>query len=118
MIDMESPDYTWANLLVMYIKRLIDKTNIEHRDFSESEIVLLGLNILRIMCEIHYGDGTEDAQEWQYFFQAQKTDKDFQFFLYHLERMGLVKNTLLNEIINMTETEDIENFLKKVRGDD
>ena len=117
-MDLESRDYTFAKLLILRIKRMIDKCEVEHRDFSESEIVLIALNILRIMCELPYGNGNEDVREWDLFFRAQKSEEDLQFFLHHLERMGLVKNTLLNEILDMTETGDLEKFFKEVRGDD
>lgn len=116
-MDLESKEYTFAKLLILRIKRMIDKCEVEHRDFSESEIVLLALNTLRIISEIHYGNGNEDEHEWDYFFRALKSERDFQMYLHHQERMGLVKNTLLNEIIDMTETGDLEKFFMEVRED-
>lgn len=115
MMDLESKDYTLAKLLILRIKRMIDKCEVEHRDFSESEIVLLGLNTLRIICEIYYGNGKEDPHEWDFFFRALKSERDFQLYLHHEERMSLVKNTLLNEIIDMTESGDLEKFFHDIR---
>ena len=117
-MDLQSREYTFAKLLIVRIKRMIDQCKVEHRDFSESEIVLMGLNILRIMCEIYYGNGKEDPHDWQYFFDAQKSERNFQLFLHHLERMGLVKNTLLNEIIDLTDMEDLEKFFQDIRDAD
>ena len=117
MTDINSKDYTYANLLIMNIKRMIDESEIEHRDFSDAEIVMIALNILRIMSEMIYGNGTEDFREWELFFNAHKSEKEFQFLLHHLERMSLVKNELLNEIMTQTETEDLEKFIKTFKGD-
>ncbi len=117
-MDLESKDYTYAKLLILRIKRMIDKSSIEHRDFSESEIVVLGLNILRIMAELPFGDGTEDEHDWEYFFQAQKSEHSFMHFLHHLERMSLVKNTLLNEIIERTDIDDLEQLIREEKGAD
>ena len=116
MNDLESKEYTYSNLLIKRIKRMIDKCEIEHRDFSESEIVCIALNILRIMAEIPFGDGTEDAHEWQYFFDAQKSEGGFMHFIHHLERMSMVKNTLLNEIIERTDIEDLEQLIREEKG--
>ena len=118
MMDLESRDYTFAKLLIVRIKRMIDKCEVEHKDFTESDIVLLGLNILRIMCEIFYGNGKEDPHDWDYFFRALKSERDFQLFLHHLERMGLVKNVLLNEIIDLTDIGDLEKFFQDIRDAD
>ena len=117
MMDLESKDYTLAKLLILRIKRMIDKCEMDHRDFSESEIVRLALNTLRIMCEIYYGNGKEDPHEWDFFFRALKSERDFQLYLHHEERMSLVKNTLLNEIIDMTDAGDLEEFFKSARED-
>ena len=117
MMDLESKDYTLAKLLILRIKRMIDKCEVDHRDFSESEIVRLALNTLRIMCEIYYGNGKEDPHEWDFFFRALKSERDFQLYLHHEERMSLVKNTLLNEIIDMTDAGDLEEFFKSARED-
>ena len=48
-MDLESKEYTLAKLLILRIKRMIDKCEVDHRDFSESEIVRLALNKLRII---------------------------------------------------------------------
>ena len=117
MMDLESKDYTLAKLLILRIKRMIDKCEVDYRDFSESEIVRLALNTLRIMCEIYYGNGKEDPHEWDFFFRALKSERDFQLYLHHEERMSLVKNTLLNEIIDMTDAGDLEEFFKSARED-
>ena len=117
-MDLESKEYTLAKLLILRIKRMIDKCEVDHRDFSESEIVRLALNTLRIMCEIYYGNGKEDPHEWDFFFRALKSERDFQLYLHHEERMSLVKNTLLNEIIDMTDAGDLEEFFKSAREDD
>lgn len=116
-MDLESKEYTLAKLLILRIKRMIDKCEVDHRDFSESEIVRLALNTLRIMCEIYYGNGKEDPHEWDFFFRALKSERDFQLYLHHEERMSLVKNTLLNEIIDMTDAGDLEEFFKSARED-
>ena len=116
-MDLESKEYTLAKLLILRIKRMIDKCETDHRDFSESEIVRLALNTLRIMCEIYYGNGKEDPHEWDFFFRALKSERDFQLYLHHEERMSLVKNTLLNEIIDMTDAGDLEEFFKSARED-
>lgn len=114
--DLESKEYTYSNLLIKRIKRMIDKCEIDHRDFSESEIVCIALNVLRIMTEIPFGDGTEDVHEWQLFFDAQKSYKEFMHFIHHLERMSMVKNTLLNEIIERTDIEDLEQLIREEKG--
>ena len=118
MIEKDSNDLTYANLLIKRIRRMIDESTIEHREFSDSELMTIALNILRIMSEIFFGDGTEDAHEWQYFFDAQKSERNFMFFIYHLERMSLVKNELLNEIMTKSETEDLEKLIKEFKGED
>jgi len=118
MNDLQSKDYTYSNLLIKRIKRMIDKSDINHRDFSESEIVCIALNVLRIMTEIPFGNGNEDVREWELFFNAQKSYEDFMFFIHHLERMSMVKNTLLNEIIERTDIEDLEELIRAEKGDD
>ncbi len=116
MNDLESKEYTYSNLLIKRIKRMIDKCEIDHRDFSESEIVCIALNVLRIMAEIPFGDGNEDVHEWQLFFDAQKSYKEFMHFIHHLERMSMVKNTLLNEIIERTNIEDLQQLIREEKG--
>ena len=118
MADLNSKDYTYGNLLIKRIKRMIDKSEMGHKDFTDSEIILIGLNIFRIMAEIPFGDGSEDVHEWQLFFDAQKSEKNFMQFIHHLERIALVKNTLLNEILERTDLEDLEEFIKEEKGDD
>ena len=118
MIEKDSMDLTYANLLIKRIRRMIDGSEFEHKDFTDEDLMTIALNVLRIMTEFIFGDGTEDVHEWQYFFDAQKSEKNFMFFLHHLERMSLVKNELLNEIMTKSETEDLEKLIKEFKGDD
>ena len=37
-------------------------------------------------------------------------------FIHHLERMSMVKNTLLNEIIERTDIEDLEELIREEKG--
>ena len=117
MADLNSKDYTYGNLLIKNIKRMIDKSEEGHKDFTDSDIILIGLNILRIMAELPFGNGNEDVHEWQLFFDAQKSEFNFMKFIHHLERIALVKNTLLNEILERNDLEDLEEFIKEEKGD-
>lgn len=118
MINLESDDYSYSNVLIMRIKEMIDKSDYSHNDCTESGIINIALNIMRIMCEIPLGNGEEDEREWELFFKAQKTERDLIFLFYHLDRMSLVKNELLNEVIKTTNKEDLERLINKIKGDD
>ena len=95
---------------------MMDRYERPHKDYNESDIVGIALGILRIMTEIPFGDGTEDVHEWQLFFDAQKSYPSFMQFIHHLERMSMVKNTLLNEIIERTDIEDLESLIREEKG--
>lgn len=115
-MDLKEKDYTYSNLAILQIKRLIDLTMIEHRDYSDAEIVNIALDILRIMCEIscgaiYFDEGTE--RTWDLFFDAQKTENGLLFLMQHLYRQSSVKNQLLNEILESTKGEDLEKLLKE-----
>ena len=118
MENLNDKEYTYANLTIKRIQRMMMDDDKPLKDYSESDLVGIGLGILRIMTEIFFGDGTEDSHEWDLFFKSYKSKKDFIFFIYHLHQMQTVKNTLLNEVIQRTDLEDLEKFIKEEKGED
>ena len=116
MNDLNSNEYTYANLTVKMIQRMMDRYERPHKDYNESDIVGIALGILRIMTEIPFGDGTEDAHEWELFFDAQKSRDALMFFIYHLYQMQTVKNQLLNDVISRTDIEDLESLIREEKG--
>ena len=118
MENLKNKEYTLSNLLIIRIQRLMDEYEKPHKEYNDAELVGIALNILRIMLEIPFGDGSEDPREWDYFFKAIKSRDDLIFFLYHLHQMGLVKNQLLNEIIGQNRTEDLEKLIKEAKGEE
>ena len=115
-MDYNSKDFTYANLLIIRIKRMLGSYEKPHKDFSDSEIVYLALGILRIMTEIPFGKGNDETYDWDLFFKAQKSRDDFIYFLDYLKRTSFGKNQTLNDAIEKLETEDIEEFIKKEKG--
>ena len=66
-MDLKEKEYAYANLVILQIKRMLDNTMKEHRDFSNWEIINIALDILRIMSEIscgtmYFDEGTE--RQW------------------------------------------------------
>ena len=117
MENLKDKEYTLSNLLIIRIQRLMDEYEKPHKEYSDAEIVRIALNVLRIMLEIPFGDGSEDAREWEYFFKAIESRDALIFFIYHLHQMGLVKNQLLNEVIGQNKMEDLEKLIKETKGE-
>ena len=120
-MDLKEKESSYANLVILQIKRNLDNTMIKHKDYSNWEIINIALDILRIMSEISYGakyydEGTE--KQWQLFFDAQKTENGLLFLMQDLYRQSTVKNKLINEILNTTEGKDLMKLLKENLGDE
>ena len=117
-MDLKDKEYAYANLVILQIKRMLDNTMKEHRDFSNWEIINIALDILRIMSEIscgtaYFDEGTE--RQWELFFDAQKSEDGLLFLMQDLYRHSKVKNLLLNEILQTTKGEDLEELLKELK---
>jgi len=117
-MDLNDKEYSYANLVILQIKRMLDNTNKEHHDFSNWDIINIALDILRIMTEIscgtmYFDEGTE--RQWNLFFDAQKTEDGLMFFITDLYRHSKVKNQLLNEVLNTTKGEDLEELIKELK---
>lgn len=115
MIDINSKEYTYANLNIIAIKRLISKSEFNNRDFSQSDIINIALDILRIMCEIPYSEGDVNEYEWELFFNSGKSRDGINTLMSYLYRNGKGKNSLLNEIFDIAEEKDIKQLLKEER---
>ena len=113
MVDINSKEYTYANLNIITIKRLIGKCELNNREFSTSEIINVALDILRIMCEISYEDGEVNDYEWELFFKCGKSRDGIFTLISYLYRNGKGKNAILNEIYEKVEEEDIKQLLNK-----
>lgn len=111
MIDLNSTDYTYANLTIANIKRLISESEFHDKDYAPNEIINIALDILRIMCEIPFGDGTENEFEWDMFFKAGKTRDGILSLMAYLYRNSSAKNQLLNEILTASNKEDLKKLL-------
>ena len=119
MENLKNEEYSYANLVILQIRRMIDLTMIEHREYTDAEIVNIALDILRIMTEIscgtmYFDEGTE--RTWDLFFDAQKTEKGLLFLMADLYRHSKVKNQLINEILKSTKGEDLEKLIKELKG--
>lgn len=97
---------------------------LDHRlnpqDYKDSDLVNIGLEILRILMEISSGVmhvSEENEREWDLFFDAQKGEKEFLFFIHDLYMKSDVKNTLLNEVLEGNETDDIKKLIKQYKGE-
>ena len=112
MIDLNSKDYTYANLNILQIKRLIEQSEFNDKEYSSNELINIGLDILRIMCEIPFGDGNENEFEWDLFFKAGKTREGIITLMGYLYRKSTAKNQLLNEILSTTNNEDLKELLE------
>ena len=54
-MDLKEKESSYANLVILQIKRNLDNTMIKHRDYSNWEIINIALDILRIMIKM-FGD--------------------------------------------------------------
>lgn len=113
MVDINSKEYTYANLNIIAIKRLIGKSELNDKEFSPSEIINIALDILRIMCEISYEDGIVDEYEWELFFKCGKSRDGILTLMSYLYRNGKGKNAILNEIFEKGDEADIKELLDK-----
>lgn len=118
-MDLTEKEYTYANLVLLQIRRNL-AAMLHHHSYSDAEIINIALDIMRILMEISSGVmhiTEENEREWDLFFQAQKDEKDFQFFIHDLYMNSNVKNRLLNEVISSNKTEDLEKLIKQTKGD-
>ena len=116
-MDLNDKDFTYANLQIVQIRRLLDNM-LYYQEMKDSQIVNIGLDILRIICEISSGLEGVSEREWDLFFQAQKDEKSLTFFIHDLYMKSTVKNELLNEVLKTTRIEDLEKFIKESKGAD
>ena len=118
-MDLTEKEYTYANLVLLQIRRDLNAM-LHHFDYSDSELVNIALDIMRILIDISSGvmhTTEENEREWDLFFQAQKDEKDFKFLIHDLYMKSKVKNELLNEVINNNKTEDLEKLIKQTKGE-
>lgn len=123
-INLNSKDYTYANLNILTIKRLLEQSEYNTRDFAANEIINIALDILRIMCEIPfavYDNKQYDEYEWELFFNAEKTGDGVIRLMTYLFRNAEGKNLILNEVFNSLTVEDMEKYIRIINdesGDD
>lgn len=118
-MDMNEKDFTYANLQILHIKRMLDNM-LNVQDYSDAELVNIGLEILRILCDIssgviHFSD--DDEREWDLFYDAQKSEKGFLFFIHDLYIKCHVKNELINDLLERNGTEELMKLIKQNKGE-
>lgn len=119
MMDLNDNKYTYANLQILQIRRMMDYM-LNPQDYEDCDLVNIGLDLLRILIEISAGvcHVTEDNErEWDLFHDAQKGEKECLFFIHDLYIKSHVKNQLLNEIISENKTEDLEKLIREIKGE-
>lgn len=123
-INLNSKDYTYANLNILTIKRLLEQSEYNTKDFAPNEIINIALDILRIMCEIPFcvhNNNQHDEYEWELFFNAQRTNDGIIKLMTYLFRNAEGKNMILNEVFNSLTVEDMEKYIRTINdesGDD
>ena len=113
-MDLNEKEFTYSNLVILQIRRMLGNM-LYTQEMKDSEIVNIALDVLRILMEISTGvcHITEDNErEWDLFFQAEKSEKDLTFFIHELYMQSKVKNTLLNDVLEGNETEDLKKLIK------
>ena len=118
-MDLKDKDFTYANLQILQIRRILDYM-LYNQKLSDADIINIALNIRRIMMEIssgvcHFSDDNE--REWDLFFDAEKDEKGLTFFIHDLYMKSDVKNTLLNEVLEGNETDDLKKLIKQYKGE-
>jgi len=114
-MDLNNEKYTYANLVILEIKRILDNINIDHRDYSDADIVNIALGVLRILCEISTESQIMENKQMKLFFNAEKDKKKLLLLFMDLYHDSNYKNKMLNEIMMASDKEDLETILKKIK---
>lgn len=117
MIDLDSKDFTYTNVNIMRIRRMIRKSEFHCHEFTPEEIVKIAVDILRIMVEIPFGNGKQDDLEWQLFFQWDKSRDGINTLMHYLLQNAESRNNLFNEILENGDKEDLINMVKTLCDD-
>lgn len=117
MIDLNDKDFTYTNLVLLQIRRILGEM-LYPQNLTDADLINIALEIMRILMEIsagvsHVSDANE--KEWDLFFQAEKNEKDLTFFIHDLYVNSSVKNTLLNELLEGEKNADLEELIKQYK---
>ena len=117
--SMDSQDFTYTNVNIMRIKRMIRNSDFYCHEFTSEEIVQIAVDILRIMVEIPFGNGCKkDDLEWQMLFNWHKSRDGIHTLMIHLLQNGKSRNNLFNEVLDNGNKDDLIKMVRILCADE
>ena len=111
--SLNNDDFTYTNVNIMRIKKMIRNSEFYCHDFKSEEIVMIAVDILRIMVEIPYGNGRKkDDLEWDMLFNWDKSRDGIHTLMIHLLQNGESRNNLFNEVLNNGDKEELISMVR------
>lgn len=117
-MDLKEKEFTYGNLVILQIRSMMDDM-VYSQELTDAEIVNISLDIMRILME--YSSGLAHARnerDLNLLSKAMENEDELIFFIHSLYIDSSTKNSLLNEVFEENEIENINKLIKHYKEDE